>query len=90
MINGFTVVSLSVLAIVVSGQLLVYTGIIADELGLGGNPIAFFMFVAIVAIGIINSVIYIERRSKKDKLKPLILTGGRDYEHEVCIDFRNN
>lgn len=37
MINGFSVLSLTSISILVSGQLLFYSGIIVDEIGLGGE-----------------------------------------------------
>lgn len=66
-INGFTVLSLSAFSILVSGQLLFYNGIIVDEIGLGGDPISFFIFLAIVGMGIINLIIYFYKNEKSFK-----------------------
>ena len=57
-INGITVIGLTGISILVSGQLLFYHGIIVDELGLGGDPVSFYIFLAIVGIGIVNLIIY--------------------------------
>ena len=66
-INGFTVLVLSVISILVSGQLLFYHGIIVDEIGLGGDPVSFYIFLAIVGIGILNLIIYFSRRGRINK-----------------------
>lgn len=58
MINGFTVVSMTAISALVSGQLLYYSGIIVDEIGLGGDPVSFYLFLAITGTGFINLVIY--------------------------------
>ncbi len=67
MINGFTVLSLSAISILVSGQLLYYSGIVVDEIGLGGDPVSFFIFLAITGIGIINLIIYSSTQGKSNK-----------------------
>jgi len=67
MINGFTVLSMSAISILVSGQLLYYSGIIVDEIGLGGDPVSFFLFLAITGIGIINLIIYFSTQGKSNK-----------------------
>lgn len=58
LINGFTVLSLTAILILVSGQLLFYSGIIVDEIGLGGDHVSFFMFLAIAGLGSINLITY--------------------------------
>ena len=63
-VNGFTVTSLSIVSIIVSGQLLFDIGIIADEINLGGDPVSFYMFIVIVGFGLINPVIYFIRHSE--------------------------
>lgn len=64
LINGFTVISLSVLSILVSGQLLYNSGIIVDEIGLRGDPVTFYIFIAITGMGILNPIIYFSARGK--------------------------
>lgn len=67
LINGFTVLSLSAFSILVSGQLLYYEGIIADETGLSGDAISSYIFLAITGIGIINSIVYFATQRKSNK-----------------------
>lgn len=62
MINRFTVLSLSAISILVSAQLLFYEGIIVDEIGLGGDPVSFYLFLAITCMGIINLSLYFSRQ----------------------------
>lgn len=67
MINGFTVLSLSAISIFVSSQLLYKSGIIIDEVGLSGDPVSFYIFLAITGIGIINLIIYFSTLGKSNK-----------------------
>lgn len=57
----------SFFSILVSGQLLYYEGIIADETGLSGDSVSFFIFLAITGIGIINCIIYFSTQRKLNK-----------------------
>lgn len=61
-INGFTVISLSIISVIVSAQVVFYHAIIADELGLGGDKISVFIFLAIGAFGFFNTIIYFIRK----------------------------
>lgn len=63
-INASTVVSLSLLSMIVSAQVVVYDAIIVDELGLAGDVIATSMFVIIVGFGLANPLIYFSRRKR--------------------------
>lgn len=60
-INGLTVIILSFISILVSGQLLYDIGIIADETNLGGDSVSFYMFFAILALSFINPLIYFNK-----------------------------
>ncbi|MGG3801444.1 hypothetical protein [Metabacillus fastidiosus] len=60
-INGLTVIILSFISILVSGQLLYDIGIIADETSLGGDSVCFYMFFAILALSFINPLIYFNK-----------------------------
>lgn len=62
-INGVTVISLSILSIIVSAQVVVYAAIITDELGLGGDVVSFYMLLGIAALGLLNPLIYLKKRS---------------------------
>ncbi|WP_338448686.1 hypothetical protein R4Z09_21055 [Niallia oryzisoli] len=66
MINGFTVLTHTVVSILVSGQLLYFDGIVVDEIGLGGDPVSFILFLAIAGIGIINLIVYFSVKGKSD------------------------
>lgn len=57
-INGFTVISISTISILISAQLLFYEGIIVDEIGLGGDTVSTIIFLAIVGLGILNPILY--------------------------------
>lgn len=66
MINTITVVSLSSISTLVSAQLLFYSAIIVDEIGLGGDPVSFTLFLTIFGLGIINYFVYqITKRKEK-------------------------
>ncbi|KIV54933.1 hypothetical protein TS64_13430 [Aneurinibacillus migulanus] len=60
-INGFTVISLSILSIIISAQVVIYHAIIVDEISLGGDKISMFMFLVIGAFGFLNPIIYFIR-----------------------------
>lgn len=64
--NEFTVLTLTVASIVVSGQLLYFDGIIVDEVGLGGDPVSLILFLTIAGIGIINLIVYFSTKEKSD------------------------
>lgn len=66
MINGLTVFSMTIISILVSGQLLYYSGIIVDEIGLGGDRVSTYLFLAITGIGIINLIIYFSTQGKSN------------------------
>ena len=63
-INGFSVISLSLLSIWVSAQIIFYQGIIVDELNLGGDSTSFFLFLAITGISCLNLIIYFKRNER--------------------------
>jgi hypothetical protein len=64
-INGFTIVSISIISIFISAQVLFYIGIIADEINLGGDPVSFNMFLIILGLSCINSIIYFYRHNER-------------------------
>lgn len=73
-LNGFTIISLTSVFILISGLLFYYSGIIVDEIGLGGDPLEFILFLAITVIGIVNIILYFlkcenstKRSTKRDK-----------------------
>lgn len=66
-INGFTVVSISILSILISAQILFYSGIIVDEINLGGDAVATYLFLTIAIISILNPIIYFGRHGKEKK-----------------------
>ncbi|RBP96663.1 hypothetical protein DFO70_101479 [Cytobacillus firmus] len=59
-LNGFTVMAITMISIIVSGQVLFFEAILADELGLGGGS-GFWMFLVIVILGIVSPIIYFIR-----------------------------
>ena len=66
-INGFTVACISIPSILVSAQILFYSGIIVDEINLGGDAVSTVLFLAITVINILNFIIYFGRRRKENK-----------------------
>ncbi|MDE5416178.1 hypothetical protein [Alkalihalobacterium chitinilyticum] len=66
-LNGFAIISLTSVLIFVSCQLLYYSGIIVDEIGLGGDPVSFYLFLAITIMGAINIIIYFLKCGKSTK-----------------------
>ncbi|MFZ0447449.1 MAG: hypothetical protein WAM95_22995 [Bacillus sp. (in: firmicutes)] len=66
-INGFTVVSISILSILISAQILFYSGIIVDEMNLGGDAVSTYLFLTIAVISILNPIIYFGRHGKEKK-----------------------
>ncbi|MED4731557.1 hypothetical protein P9597_26165 [Aneurinibacillus migulanus] len=61
-INGSTIMSISIISIIISAQVLFYDAIIVDEIGLGGDKVSTYMFLAIVAFGLLNPIIYFIKR----------------------------
>ena len=57
-IHASTVISLSLLSIIVSAQVVFYDAIIVDELGMGGDTMATSMFMIIIVFGIVNPLVY--------------------------------
>lgn len=61
LLNGFIIISISVLSIVVSAQVLFYDAIIVDELGLGGDAVTTYIFLGIVGFSLLNPLLYFGR-----------------------------
>lgn len=59
-LNGFTVMAAALISIIISGQVLFFEAILADELGMGGGS-GFWMFLVIVFLGIVSPIIYFIR-----------------------------
>ncbi|KGX84779.1 hypothetical protein [Pontibacillus litoralis] len=57
-VNGFAVVSISFVSVILSGQLLYYDAIIVDELGLSGDEFAFILFLIILVLSLVNLGLY--------------------------------
>ncbi|QDQ01908.1 hypothetical protein FOH38_16220 [Lysinibacillus fusiformis] len=56
------------LTVIVSGQLLWFSGIIVDELNLGGNPKDFYCFVVTVILQCAAVLMSLSKSSKKEKI----------------------
>lgn len=63
--NGFTVVSLSLVFSIVSAQTLFYNAIIVDEIGLGGDYVSTLMCLFIVILSLMNPIIYFNLQNHK-------------------------
>ena len=57
LLNGFAVISLSVVTMLVAMQVVYYHAIIVDEIGLSGDPVSIYLFLAIASFGIVNSLL---------------------------------
>ncbi|TQR19621.1 hypothetical protein [Psychrobacillus vulpis] len=62
-INGFTVSSISLVSILISAQLLYSTGIIVDEIGLDGDALSTYLFLAIVGLCFVNPIVFFVKNS---------------------------
>ncbi|MGP7818672.1 hypothetical protein [Niallia sp. 01092] len=71
-INGFAVISLSLVSLIISAQVIYYDAIIVDELGLGGDEVTTFMCLAVIAFNFLNPMVYfsIVNHKKDSKLNP--------------------
>lgn len=58
LLGGFARITLSLLCSVVSAFLTYQIGILSDELGVGGDPVSFMMFIAVVILSIVNVIIF--------------------------------
>ncbi|MEH7352447.1 hypothetical protein V7150_02545 [Neobacillus drentensis] len=68
LINGFTVISLSLVFTIVSVQVIYYDSIIVDEIGLGGDGVSTIMCLAIIALSLLNPIIYFGINNRKEKI----------------------
>ncbi|WP_404321437.1 hypothetical protein LG298_13335 [Cytobacillus firmus] len=59
-LNVFTIMAVALISIIISGQVLFFEAILADELGMGGGS-GFWMFLVIVILGIVSPIIYFIR-----------------------------
>ncbi|MCP3028500.1 hypothetical protein [Halobacillus sp. A5] len=57
-VNGFTVIVFSLTASIVAAQLLILSGIVADETNSSGDPQSFYITLIIGAVSLINPAIY--------------------------------
>jgi len=64
MASSLSVIGLSLVSISASAQLLFYDAIIVDELGLGGDAIATYMFLVILFFSFLNFFIYVTTRNR--------------------------
>jgi len=71
--NLFSVSFISILCSCVSALAIYASGYIVDEYNLGGDEISFFMFLATVALSILNVLIYLYKHIRKDE------NGARTY-----------
>jgi glucan phosphoethanolaminetransferase (alkaline phosphatase superfamily) len=62
--NGFTIISISIISIIISGQVLFFDAIIADELGLGGDGASTLIFLAIAGLSVASPVIFYIRKGE--------------------------
>ncbi|MGE7603496.1 hypothetical protein ACQKL5_13565 [Peribacillus sp. NPDC097675] len=66
-LHATTVISMSLLSIIVSAQVVFYDAIIVDELSLGGDAMATSMYLIIIVFGIVNPLIYFFRQNRVRK-----------------------
>lgn len=63
-ISGIVVVFISLILIIISGQVLFFDAIIADELGLGGDGTATLLFLGIAFLNLASPVIFFIRKKE--------------------------
>ncbi|MGG1516626.1 hypothetical protein ABE504_14505 [Paenibacillus oryzisoli] len=64
LIDVFFVLSIVGMSSVVSAFMTYQIGILSDELGIGGDPVSFIMFIVIVALSIANLFVYFGKKRK--------------------------
>lgn len=65
LLNGFSVISLSLITVLVAMQVGYYHAIIVDEIGLGGDAVSLYLFLAIAFLGAVNTALYISISYRK-------------------------
>ncbi|MDQ0888868.1 putative effector of murein hydrolase [Paenibacillus sp. V4I9] len=65
LLNLFSVLFISSICCSVSALTIYASGYIVDEYNLGGDEISFFMFLAIVALSILNILIYLSKNNRR-------------------------
>jgi hypothetical protein len=61
MANGFTIMVVAFISLIVSAFLTYQIGVLSDELGIGGDAVSFFMFIAVVILSFLNPIVYFFR-----------------------------
>jgi hypothetical protein len=61
-INGFTIISISFISSAVSAYMTYQIGILSDELGIGGDPVSFIMFIVVVIMSVVNLLVYLNKK----------------------------
>ncbi|KOP65814.1 hypothetical protein AMS62_11555 [Bacillus sp. FJAT-18019] len=62
LINEFTVAVITLSSVAVSAYLTYQIGILSDELGIGGDAVSFYMFIAIVLLSLVNLLVYLFKK----------------------------
>lgn len=60
--NDFYIYTFSLFSIVLAGMTLFQVGVIADETGNAGDPLSFYLFIAVVSINIMNMVLHLYKK----------------------------
>ncbi len=60
-INGFSVISISIICSLISAISLWQIGIMADELNLAGDPVSFILFFSVIGLSALNILVYLFR-----------------------------
>jgi hypothetical protein len=58
-VNLFTVISISLISSCISALNAIAIGYIADEYGLVGDPVSFYLFLTVVGLSFINIIVYL-------------------------------
>lgn len=64
LLNSFSIASLSFIIGVITVQVTYYDAIIVDEIGLGGDPMTFFLALAILGLSVLNPMLFFWLNSK--------------------------
>lgn len=63
-VNLLTVTSIAAISTFVSAMILYIIGIIVDEHNLSGDPVSFFLFIAVAGLSIVNVLVFLVRNQQ--------------------------
>ena len=61
LVNGFSILAIPIICVVISARLLYLEGIIIDAMVLDGDPSTFNLFFVVVGLSFVNMIVYLYR-----------------------------